>query len=110
MPNSAPEMPVISTPAAICGAIVIEKPSFHSATFCFQTSWPVFMSSAITWASRVVRKTLPLRIAGPLLDTPQHTTRGVSGGQSSVCLQICLPVATSMATVCLALVTYMTPL
>jgi len=45
-----------------------------------------------------------------LLDTPQHTTRGVSGGQSSVCFQSCLPVATSIATVALTLVTYITPL
>src|SRR5258708_12141506 len=49
-------------------------------------------------------------MAAPLLETPQHTTRGVSGGHSSVCFQICLPVATSIATVALALVTNITPL
>jgi hypothetical protein len=49
-------------------------------------------------------------MAAPLLDTPQHTTRGVSGGHSSTCFQICFPVATSIATVALALVTYITPL
>jgi hypothetical protein len=42
MPNSAPEMPVISTPFATIGAEVIEKPSFHSAIFVFQTCLPVF--------------------------------------------------------------------
>ena len=110
MPNSAPDMPVISTPLAISGASVIEKPSFHSSAFDFQTSLPVLASSAITWASSVVRKTLPSKIAAPLLDTPQQTTRGVSAGQSSVWRQICLPVPTSIATVCRALVTYMTPL
>jgi hypothetical protein len=45
-----------------------------------------------------------------LLETPQQTTRGVSGSQSTVVFQICLPVATSIATVALASVMYMTPL
>jgi len=45
-----------------------------------------------------------------LFDTPQHTTRGVSGGHSRVCFQICFPVATSIATVWRAFVTYITPL
>src|SRR5262245_65931668 len=109
-PNSAPELPTTSTPFAINGASVNETPSFHSATFVFHSSLPSLALYATTWASSLVRKILPSYIAAPLFDTPQQTTRGVSGGQSSVCFQICLPVATSIATVARALVTYITPL
>jgi hypothetical protein len=37
-PYSAPELPITMTPFATSGASVSEKPSFHSATFDFQTS------------------------------------------------------------------------
>src|SRR5262249_57790052 len=76
MPNSAPEMPVTSTPFATSGATVSEKPSFHSAAFDFHSSLPSLPSYAMTCASSVVRKTLPLYIAEPLLETPHHTHRG----------------------------------
>src|SRR5262249_7606629 len=60
MPNSAPEMPVTNTPFTTSGATVSEKPSRHSAPFDFHRSLPCMASYAITWASSVVRKTLPL--------------------------------------------------
>ena len=64
-----------------------------------QSSLPVFMSSAITLASSVVRKSFPSSIAAPRLTMPQHTIRVVSGGYSIVDFQICLPVKASSATV-----------
>ena len=59
VPNSAPEMPVMTTPSATSGATVIEYPSLMSAAFCRQISLPELASRAITLASSVVRKSLP---------------------------------------------------
>jgi hypothetical protein len=52
-------MPVISTPLAISGAPVMAMPSLASPDLVLQICLPVFMSSAITRASSVVRKILP---------------------------------------------------
>src|SRR4051794_23366296 len=59
VPNSAPEMPVMTTPSATSGATVIEYPSLMSPAFCRQISLPDLASSATTLASSVVRNSLP---------------------------------------------------
>jgi hypothetical protein len=55
-------------------------------------------------------KELALENGRALFDTPQHTTRIMSAGKSTGVRQSCLPVAASIATVHLTLVTYITPL
>ena len=63
----------------------------------------------MTYASMVVRNTLPLNNATPLFDTPQQTMRGVSGSKFTAVRHSCLPLTASMATVHLASLTYITP-
>jgi len=74
-------------------------PSLASPDLVDHSSFPVFMSSAITRASSVVRNILPSKIAAPLFTMPQHTTRVVSGGYSTIVFQISFPVRASTATV-----------
>ena len=69
------------------------KPAFVIGGLDIHSSLPVLTSSATSFASSVLRKSLPSYIAAPRLMMPQQTTRGVSGGYSNLVFQICLPVS-----------------
>jgi hypothetical protein len=57
----------------ISGATVALSPARTSPYGWSQMSFPLVASSAITWAFRVVMKTIPCDTAHPRLTLPQHS-------------------------------------
>src|SRR5882757_5199991 len=91
-----------------CLPVSASQPSMKPRTPNSAPELPTTITPSAISGARV--REAPYFHAATLLETPQHTTRGFSGGQSSVCFQICLPDATLIATVARALGTYITPL
>src|SRR4051812_48020844 len=72
-PNSPPELPTMTMSLTTSGATVALSPARTSPYVWSQIFLPVAASSAITWAARVVTKTLPSATATPRFTLPQHS-------------------------------------
>ena len=77
--------------------MVMDSPRLISPSLVFQSSFPLFASTAMVCTSSVLKKTRPSAYAAPRFTTSQQATPWEARAAPGSYFHFCAPVATSIA-------------